>query len=160
MAYKWGMALTRKQLAKKLAGIAESIQRLAEELDAAASEAKEVVSITCLQCGVETKTPRRGCCPTCYQRTYQRIRRGQMTEAEAVEAGLLSPQRSKGGRKPSKKTALDEYLATKGRRSGADAEALADQLVEDAEELQAVDSAKKAPRKKGRRRGKAAQKGE
>ncbi len=83
-----------------------------------------------------------------------------MTEAEAVEAGLLSPQRSKGGRKPSKYTALDEYLATKGRRSGADAEALADQLVEDAEELQAVDSAQTAPRKKGRRRGKAAQKGE
>ncbi len=150
MAYKWGMALTRKQLAKKLAGIAESIQRLAEELDAAASEAKEVVSITCLQCGVETKTPRRGCCPTCYQRTYQRIRRGQMTEAEAVEAGLLSPQRSKGGRKPSKKTALDEYLATKGRRSGADAEALADQLVADAEEVQ--EKARSSTPKKRRKR--------
>lgn len=165
----------RQQLVLSLDRIEAEIRRLRHLLDASSRCAnsgdavllEEVVekvrSRRCLQCGVAVAPDaqyRRGLCSRCYQATRDRIRSGHVTESELVMQGLMADRWATppgGGRKY---TALDEYLATKGRRSGADAEALADQLVEDAEELQAVDSAKKAPRKKGRRRGKAAQKGE
>ena len=51
------------------------------------------------------------------------------------------------------------YVGAPHARSPADADELVEQLIEDAETLQSTDAATKPPRKKGRRGGKAAQKG-
>ena len=125
----------------------------------------------CIVCGRKDNARRRGLCDADYSKFVRVMAKAPDDVKDALEklliarGQLLESRRGKRTQENPFEDALNEVLGktfveTQGSRSSADAEALADQLVEDAEELQAVDSAKKAPRKKGRRRGKAAQKGE
>lgn len=53
----------------------------------------------CLACGekiADDEREIRGCHERCYRKTYRAIERGSVTEREAIEAGLIAPQRKVG----------------------------------------------------------------
>ncbi len=74
-----------------------------------------VSSHICLNCKKKITSHQkevRGCHEHCYRRIIRSIEDNQLTENEAITAGILAPKR-KSGRKRSGNTGLDELIAEK-----------------------------------------------
>lgn len=103
----------------------------------------------CLQDGVivpASQRYRRGLCPACYQRTKNRMLRGQVTEETLIAKGWIAAESQKGGRKTTSADPVGDMLNEV--RVGA-----AGTMEEIAHEGLAV-SLKKSGRKPGRKKEK------
>jgi hypothetical protein len=77
-----------------------------------------VAEKVCLNCNKPLGKSRdvRGCHEYCYKQVKSSIKAGEMTEFEAVEAGLVLPKEVGGGRKPTG-TQLAKLLAQKSEEA-------------------------------------------
>lgn len=103
------MATNGNKLAAKLDAVVRILQDIADELRPPVTEVTPELASRideyrrkrlCLTCStaLEGET-RRGCHQSCYNTTMQRIARGDITRAKALEMGLFNPIAEKPGRK-------------------------------------------------------------
>jgi hypothetical protein len=117
-----------KDIRELLSQAAKALHRIGELLDSGGgfplSAQKQVDARICLTCG--KKIPPnvrvfRGNHEACYRRVYRKIQLKQMTESEAVAAGLLAPALPGGGGGKVTDDRLVEYLASRDQPRDPDA---------------------------------------
>ena len=148
------MSEISSQLVAKLKQIRDLTDSLLAELGESSIESppdvqQKVDNRVCLQCGRsvgEDEQYRRGLCTSDYETTRRKIRSGEVNESDLVREGLMAPATTPGRKKAG--TALDEYLATKHKRTDADAAELLAQIAADEKELRVQDAKKRKSIKK------------
>lgn len=104
-----------KQIEMLIKGLAVLQRMITQDVPTFPSERLTLVEAgTCLNCGkpIGESRPVRGCHEYCYKQVSASIKQGEMTDFEAVEAGLFLPKEAGGSRK-STDTTLAKILAKK-----------------------------------------------
>lgn len=104
-----------KQIEKLTKGLAVLQRMVTQDVPTFPKERLALVEAgVCLNCGksIGESRPVRGCHEYCYKQVSASIKSGEMTDFEAVEAGLFLPKDTGGGRK-SADTTLAKVLAQK-----------------------------------------------